>query len=147
MNWIVGGLALIGALVVIAFFARMGKRTMVAVVVQNALEQTALPGSDINAAKVANMLVTRLWDAIPAIIDGSMGTKPSKLGLAVGALTNGLHDTRPSSDAESATFLALGSLLASPSAARAELENNADAYLIEAGRTLYLSKAKDRWEG
>jgi hypothetical protein len=144
MNWILWAFALVGLAVIVGFMARTGRKSVVAVMVQNAFERTSLPGSDINPAKVANILVTSFWDAAPQLVTGGIFPKPSNFGLAVGAVMDGLDKTRPGSDAENATFLALGNLLTSSSAVNAAISNATDARLIDAANTLYISKADER---
>lgn len=105
------------------------RRSVVAVMVQNAIEHTAIPGRNHDAAKIANIFVANLWEAIPDLIAGKKGPKPSNFALALGAMTNGLHRTEPGSEAEDVVFLALGSLLQTPQAAKAAMSNRADAFL------------------
>jgi hypothetical protein len=120
------------------------RRSAVAVMVQNALEATAIPGRNHDAARIANVFVAKLWEAIPDLIDGKKGPKPSNFALAVGAMANGLHRTEPGSEAEDAVFLALGSLLQTPQAAKAAASNAADAFLIEPAASLYMSKGSEK---
>ena len=120
------------------------RRSAVAVMVQNAMERTAIPGRSHDAAKIANVLVANLWEAIPDLIAGKKGPKPSNLALAVAAMTNGLNRTEPGSQAEDALFLALGGLLQSPQTVQAAASNAADAYLLERGTSLYLVKGSEK---
>ena len=120
------------------------QRSKVAVMVQNALERTAVPGPQADAGKFANMLVANLWEAIPDLIAGRKGSKPTNYALAVVALSNGLNRSRPGSEADSRLFFALGDLLQSPQAVTAGEANQADAFLIQNGMALYLSHASSK---
>lgn len=120
------------------------RRSIVAVMVQNAIESTAIPGQSLDTAMVANMLVAKLWRDIPDVVAGRGRPKPSNFSLAIGALTDGLDQATSGSEEDDAMFFALGGLLQSPKAAKAASSNETDRLFFEGGLTLYLSKGHER---
>lgn len=71
--------------------ATMMRMSEAAVVVQNLLEYHCRgTQAGQNAAKIANMLVQRVHDLRPEVVQGKKGTRPHKASLAAAALAVGL---------------------------------------------------------
>lgn len=69
------------------------KKSEAAVVVQNLLELMAAAGLfEQDAAKVANTLVSRVWDSDATLFAGSNGQRPHKLAVAAVAFAYTLDD-------------------------------------------------------
>lgn len=68
-----------------------------AAVVQKLLEfHGSGTNTEKNAAKIANQLVQRVYDARPELVKGRMGTRPHKASLAAAALGVGIEKLSPS---------------------------------------------------
>lgn len=71
------------------------KKTEAAVIVQNTLEDMVVSvGYQGDPAKVANLLVSNVWNNRPDIYSGKLGRRPHKVSIAIAAFAGGLTGWR-----------------------------------------------------
>lgn len=121
------------------------KKGEAAVVVQNLLEHQARIGLlDVDPGKLANHLVSLVWDQSPDMFGGAFGQRPHKISVAVAALANGIDQFDEAESNRNALILSVGNILA-------ELKTNGILYplngidhtLIEAAASIFLGRSKD----
>jgi hypothetical protein len=88
------------------------EKSKAAVVVQNLLEhQYNLGVFRHDPAKVANMLVGRVWDEKPDVFNGAFGQRPHKISVAAAALASGAAALRNDDESKLAFVMALGNII------------------------------------
>lgn len=98
------------------------KKAEAAVIIQNVFENLAKYGSfEGDPAKVANTLITDVWELKPDIYSGKFGQRPHKISVASAALAQGAMSAHPESSARANCAIALGQLLG-------EVETNGRLY-------------------
>jgi len=116
------------------------KKSKAAVVVQNLLEHQAEAGNlEADPAKLANGLVTLVWDQKSDLLGGKFGQRPHKISIAAAALANGIEQIGPTSPIRNALIISVGNLLS-------EIETNGAFYplngidqaLIESASSVFL---------
>lgn len=88
------------------------KKSEAAVVIQNLFDIQVKAGFfQYDPAKIANHLVSHVWEQKPDIFDGKFGVRPHKLAVAAVALGNGFYVFDNDSSLRAACLIALGEIL------------------------------------
>ena len=120
------------------------KKTEASIVIQNLFEIQGRAGLfQYDSSKIANQLISHVWEQTPDIFDGKFGVRPHELSVAAVALGNGFYVFHKDSSLRASCLIALGEILKTIGVNGALFPfNNVDHRLFDSAMQMFTEEAE-----